>query len=139
MALLGGIAIGLAAGALLLWNGRIAGISGIFNGLIRRDTAGDRDWRAFFVGGMLAGGLILWFVNPALLPLEYAATGGTQWSLVILAGLLVGFGAKLGNGCTSGHGVCGVARRSPRSLVATSMFIIIGMATVFVTKHILGV
>jgi uncharacterized membrane protein YedE/YeeE len=139
MALLGGVAIGLAAGAMLLWNGRIAGISGIFNGLMRTDTVGDRDWRVLFVAGLLTGGLILWFVNPAFLPFDHKATGGTQWSLVILAGLLVGFGAKLGNGCTSGHGVCGVARRSPRSLLATTMFIVVGMATVFASKHILGV
>lgn len=131
-ALLGGALIGLAVAVLLLALGRIAGISGIVGGLLA-PARGDVAWRVAFVLGLLAA--------PALLSI---ATGLVQrptidagWFTLIVAGLLVGVGTRLGSGCTSGHGVCGVARLSPRSLAATAIFLAVGMATVFVIRHVL--
>ena len=124
--------IGLAA-TLLLWSiGRIAGISGIVSGIL--DAArGDRAWRfAFLAGMMIAGAVTLQFV-PA--PPPRMQTGTTP--LLLAAGLLVGFGTHLGNGCTSGHGVCGLGRLSWRSLAAVLTFMATGMATVFVMRHLL--
>jgi uncharacterized membrane protein YedE/YeeE len=132
-ALAGGLMIGAAAAMLLLFDGRIAGISGILGGLLR-PVRGEIFWRLAFLAGLVAA------------PLAYAAAGGTlpairldapAW-LVIVAGLLVGFGSRLGSGCTSGHGVCGIGRASPRSLIATAMFTATAIATVFVTRHLLG-
>jgi uncharacterized membrane protein YedE/YeeE len=130
-AILGGVMIGAAA-TLLLWSiGRIAGISGIVNG-IARSPSGDRGWRvAFLAGMMLAGALALQFL-PAP---PRAQTGAT--SLLLAAGFLVGFGTRLGSGCTSGHGVCGLARLSARSLAAVLAFMLAGMVTVFVARHLL--
>ena len=129
-ALLGGTLIGLAAAALLLFNGRIAGISGIFGGLLDR-TRGDMLWRALFIGGLLSGGLLLYGFYPQTLTLQ------TDRPLFIfaVAGLLVGYGTRLGSGCTSGHGVCGIGRMSPRSLAAVAVFISCAMLTVFVVRH----
>jgi uncharacterized protein len=131
-ALAGGALIGLAAGLFVLANGRIAGISGIVGGLLQWQP-GDRGWRVAFLAGML------------LAPLAYLAVTGLPeirieagLPLLVLAGLIVGFGTRLGAGCTSGHGVCGLSRLSPRSLVATLAFMGTGFATVFVVRHLLA-
>ncbi|HHO52782.1 MAG TPA: YeeE/YedE family protein [Deltaproteobacteria bacterium] len=123
-ALLGGALIGTAASIMLYFNGRIAGISGIYGGLLR-PTPGDTAWRATFVGGLLLGGLAL-----ALFAPDTIAPPSTRSLLATaLAGLLVGVGVRMGNGCTSGHGVCGLSRFSRRSLVATGSFMATGFAT----------
>lgn len=127
----GGAAIGLASALLLVLAGRIAGISGILHGLVRSEP-GERAWRAAFTGGLVVGGTAAAFALPAAFP---ADLGG--YPLMAAAGLLVGFGAKLGSGCTSGHGVCGIGRLSPRSLVATVTFMMTGALTVFVARHVL--
>jgi len=131
-ALLGGALIGLAAGLLMLALGRIAGISGIVGGLLTAAST-DRPWRIAFIAGLLLG--------PPIAIAFGAATPGpieAGWPLVIAGGVLVGFGTRLGAGCTSGHGVCGIARLSPRSIVATLAFMAAGMAVVFVIRHVLG-
>jgi uncharacterized membrane protein YedE/YeeE len=132
-AAIGGALIGLSAVLLMLLNGRIAGITGIFAGLIE-PLSTDRVWRATFIIGLLAA------------PLSAALIGYTvpipqmPPSLVIIAvaGLLVGFGTRLSNGCTSGHGICGIARLSPRSITATSIFMIAAMIIVALTRHVVG-
>jgi uncharacterized protein len=131
--LLGGAAIGLSASLLLLFNGKVAGISGIFGGLVL-PKVGDVAWRAAFVAGLLLGGLLLTAAYPAAFP---APGSGRSLGVVLLAGFLVGYGTRLGNGCTSGHGVCGLSRLSARSLVATLTFISTGALTVLVTRHLL--
>jgi hypothetical protein len=131
--LLGGAMIGLAASALLAFDGRIAGISGIVGGLLRPGS-GDMAWRAAFVLGLIAGGAILRLVDPAAL----ALAGAPPLPVLVLGGLLVGFGTHLGNGCTSGHGVCGISRGSPRSLVATLAFMLTGALTVWLTRVLGG-
>lgn len=131
-ALLGGLLIGLAAAMLWLTNGRIAGISGIV-GDLPSARPGDITWRVAFLAGLI------------LAPLLYAALAGTPAirldaavPAILVGGLLVGFGTRLGGGCTSGHGVCGLARLSPRSLVATCLFMAAGFATVFFARHVVG-
>lgn len=126
-ALEGGALIGLSASLMLGFNGRIAGISGILGGLLK-PTAGDVAWRALFVGGLFVGGLIALALMPGAFSVGTASLGA-----VVLAGLLVGFGTRVGNGCTSGHGVCGISRFSPRSVVATLTFIGTGAVTVLLT------
>jgi uncharacterized membrane protein YedE/YeeE len=130
-ALLGGVLIGVAASVLLWLNGRIAGVSGILNGVVFR-RAGDVSWRlAFLIGLMAAGGLYMATVPGASLPrTDYSRTG------LIVAGLLVGFGTRMGNGCTSGHGVCGLGRLSLRSLAAVITFMATAIATTFVVRHV---
>jgi uncharacterized protein len=132
-AFIGGLLVGLSATAMLLFNGKVAGISGIFAGVLRPVKA-DSLWRTCFIGGLVVGGLIL----RGLLP--NAFDFGTLRSLgaLTVAGLLVGFGTRLGNGCTSGHGVCGVARLSIRSIAATTTFMATGAAVVYVVNHLLG-
>ena len=130
--LIGGALIGGAAVMLLAINGRIAGISGILSGLLTATAPGERPWRAAFLAGLVAGAGAWAFVTGRF-PLTMQAHGAP----LLLAGLLVGAGTRLGGGCTSGHGVCGLARRSPRSLAATVTFIAAGMLTVFVTRHVL--
>ncbi len=131
-ALVGGVIIGLASALLLVYHGRIAGVSGIVGGLVdRRD---DWRWRAAFVGGLIAGGLALMWSLPSALPTELPRSIGTMAA----AGLLVGVGTRVGNGCTSGHGICGIARLSRRSIVATLTFMVFGVLTVFTTQHLLG-
>lgn len=130
-ALAGGALIGLAAGMFALLNGRIAGISGVLGGLLGV-AAGDRRWRLAFVLGLVAAPLVLGLFS-ALPALQIDASYGA----LVLAGLLVGFGARYGSGCTSGHGVCGLSRFSPRSLLATLVFMATGFATVFVVRHLL--
>lgn len=128
--LLGGMLIGLAGLALLFFNGRIAGISGIFGGFLHFKQS-DTLWRFFFIAGLLLGGVILYFLYPQNLAISLEHSAST----VMLAGLLVGIGSRMGNGCTSGHGVCGVARLSPRSLVAAATFMTTGiLAAVLVDK-----
>ncbi|MBI5507029.1 MAG: YeeE/YedE family protein [Deltaproteobacteria bacterium] len=131
--LAGGILIGLSASALLALTGKIAGISGIVGGLLAPE-AGDKTWRGAFVGGLLAGGFALALVAPGAL----AATLPRSTAALIAAGLLVGFGSRLGNGCTSGHGVCGIARGSRRSLAATITFMATGAATALVVTQFLA-
>lgn len=126
----GGLLIGMAAAMFALWNGRVAGISGIVGGLLR-PKRGDIAWRLAFVAGLiLAPTLYRLFFNMPEVSID--AGGGT----VILAGLLVGVGTRYGAGCTSGHGVCGISRWSPRSLVATLAFMAAGFAMVFATRHL---
>ena len=132
-ALAGGVLIGIAAAMFVLLNGRIAGISGVVGGLFR-PVAGDVAWRAAFVIGLIGAPLVYGLVA-ALPTLRIDASFGA----LIAAGLLVGVGTRYGSGCTSGHGVCGLARFSPRSLVATAAFMGAGFATVFVTRHLFGI
>ena len=131
-ALIGGALIGISA-ALLLWlNGRVAGVSGIMHGALlrRRDT-----WRWLFLAGLVAGaGGWLWLAPPA-----FAPRSGFPVPLLLLAGVLVGFGTALGGGCTSGHSVCGISRLSARSIAATLTFMLAGMISVFAVRHLFGV
>ncbi len=132
-ALIGGALIG-AASALLLWlNGRIAGISGIVAGLVA-PRGGDIAWRALFVLGLVGGVMIYRLAGGEL---ETIAINPSL-PLLVAAGLLVGFGTGIGGGCTSGHGVCGMARLSPRSIVATVTFLVAGIVTVLVLRHGVG-
>jgi uncharacterized protein len=129
--LIGGALIGLAAVLLLALNGRIAGVSGILGGLITSTSRGERFWCLAFVFGLIAGAG-LYVLARGGLPLELQVGCLT----LLFAGLLVGVGTRLGSGCTSGHGVCGLARRSPRSLVATMIFMVTAALTVFLTRHV---
>ena len=130
---IGGALIGLASVWLMALNGRIAGISGVFSGTVFAAN-GDKLWRAAFVLGLVAA------------PAAWALVGGNQpsfeitrnWPLVLVGGFLVGFGTRLGSGCTSGHGVCGLSRLSPRSMVSVALFMGAGMATVAIAKSVLG-
>lgn len=128
VALAGGAVIGLAVALLLLGAGRIAGISGVLGGLLRAGV-GDRAWRVAFIAGLMAA--------------PWVWRGGLQahidasWPTLAVAGLLVGVGTRYAGGCTSGHGVCGLSRRSPRSVVVTAVFMATGFATVFVVRHLL--
>lgn len=131
-ALAGGVLIGIAAAMFVLLNGRIAGISGVLGGLLR-PAKGDVAWRAAFVLGLIGAPLVYGLF--AVLP---AARIDAGYGALALAGLLVGVGTRYGAGCTSGHGVCGMARLSPRSLVATAVFMAAGFATVFVVRHLSG-
>jgi len=131
-ALAGGALIGLAAGIFVLANGRVAGISGLLGSLLSRSREGLGE-KALFLLGLLVAPL-LWQLFAALPAIEFL--GG--WLSIGLAGLLVGVGTRYGSGCTSGHGVCGISRLSPRSLVATLAFMAAGFATVFVIRHLLG-
>jgi len=131
-ALAGGLLIGLAAAAFILFNGRIAGISGILGGLLR-PVRGDIAWRAAFLAGLI-GAPVLYGLVAALPQATVDAGTGT----LVAAGLLVGAGTRYGAGCTSGHGVCGISRRSPRSLAATAAFMGAGFATVYLVRHLLA-
>ena len=134
IALVGGGLIGLAATLLMLTNGRIAGISGIANGLLFGDDNNDKSWRLFFIVGLVIGCGLYVFFNPA----AYQPRSGFSVVTLMIAGLLVGFGTRLGNGCTSGHGVCGLARLSVNSLIATLVFLGAGMLTVFFMTNFFG-
>lgn len=131
-ALIGGVLIGLAAAGFVLLNGRIAGISGILGGVLSGHRA-DRTWRIAFLAGLLIAPLISWalFSLPAI-----EINAGLP--MIIVAGLLVGLGTRYGSGCTSGHGVCGLSRLSPRSLVATIAFMTAGFITVYLIRHVIG-
>jgi uncharacterized membrane protein YedE/YeeE len=130
---LGGVIIGLGAALMLFGLGRIAGISGIFGGLLVR-KAGDVAWRLAFVLGLALGGALMVQVAPEM----FAVSLDRSLPTVAVAGLVVGFGTRMGNGCTSGHGVCGLSRLSPRSLVATVTFMVTGALTVFLALHVFG-
>ncbi len=130
-ALIGGSLIGLAASGLLLLNGRIAGISGILAGCLR-PVRGDTLWRLAFLVGLMATPA-LWLLFSTLPPIQIDADDPT----LVFAGLLVGLGTRYGSGCTSGHGVCGLSRLSPRSLAATLTFMAAGFATVYLIRHLL--
>jgi uncharacterized membrane protein YedE/YeeE len=131
-ALAGGVLIGIAAAMFVLLNGRIAGISGVLGGLLK-PMPGDVAWRAAFVIGLI-GAPLLYLLFSALPRPQIDAGFGA----LVAAGLLVGVGTRYGSGCTSGHGVCGLSRMSPRSLVATLSFMGAGFATVYVTRHLIG-
>ena len=128
-AAIGGALIGLAAALLMLSTGRIAGISGIFGGCFNVSTS-DKGWRIAFIAGLilapLSGGLVGFAVPVPDMP--------ASW--IVVAGLLVGFGTRLGGGCTSGHGICGIARLSPRSIAATGIFMGVAIAVVALTRHV---
>jgi len=131
--LCGGILIGLSASLLLLSDGKIAGISGIVGGLLS-PPKNDTTWRVLFIAGLLTGGFLFQLFSPSVFTIGISRST----SVLIVAGLCVGFGTRLGNGCTSGHGVCGISRFSPRSLVSTITFIATGAITVYIINHLLG-
>jgi uncharacterized protein len=129
--LIGGLLIGLAVVLLMLLNGRIAGISGIVGGLVNPKRE-DTGWRAAFVAGLLLGALAYILVAGGPLPVDVLASPPA----ILLGGLLVGFGTRMGSGCTSGHGLCGMALFSRRSMAATAIFFGVAMLTVFLTRHV---
>ena len=133
-ALLGGALIGLSVSLLLLFNGRMAGISGIMNGLFSAPKK-QGIWRGLFLAGLIIGAVIFQLLTNDSLQLRQ----GYPILLIILGGFLVGVGTRMGSGCTSGHGICGIANFSMRSITATITFMLSGMVTVFILKHILGV
>jgi uncharacterized membrane protein YedE/YeeE len=132
-AAIGGGLIGLSAVLLMLLTGRIAGISGIFGGLLDFRSE-DKDWRIAFIAGLILAPLMAGWIGYAMpTPIMPA-----NWTVITAAGLLVGFGTRLGGGCTSGHGICGVARLSVRSIAATAIFMLAAIVTVAITRHVLG-
>ena len=131
--ILGGVIIGLAVSIMLLFNGRVTGISGIIGGLLNRQVM-DKNWRIMFILGLLLGGVSLKIFYPSSFKLISTATSADY----MIAGFIVGFGTLLGNGCTSGHGVCGISRFSLRSIIATVTFIGFGMIGVLLFKLIRG-
>lgn len=135
-ALMGGALIGMSAVLLMLLNGRIAGVSGITAGLLDKvGSSRDLGWRVAFVAGLIAAPLLSSEFDVSAPDISFV----TSWPTMIIAGLLVGFGTVLGNGCTSGHGVYGIARISLRSILATLIFLSAAIATVFVSRHLIGV
>lgn len=132
-AAIGGALIGLSAVLLMLLTGRIAGISGIFGGLLNPDSR-DRGWRIAFIAGLILAPLLAGWIGYGMPTPKLPSS----WTVIIVAGLLVGFGSRMGDGCTSGHGICGIARLSGRSIAATVIFMLTAVATVAVTRHILG-
>jgi uncharacterized membrane protein YedE/YeeE len=131
--LIGGLLIGLASASILLTQGRAAGVSGICGSLLR-PVRGDTAWRVAFIVGLMSVGL----VGARSWPAAFSVAGAPAMTSVVVAGLLVGFGTCLGNGCTSGHGVCGIARLSRRSIAATLTFMTTAAITVFVVRHLGG-
>lgn len=131
--LVGGLMIGASASLLLLFNGRIAGISGILSGAVAPSQS-DRGWRLAFVAGLILGPLLVFLFRQETLDITLQGS----LPVLLIAGFLVGFGTRLGNGCTSGHGVCGIARGSGRSLAATATFFAVALVTVFVVRHVIG-
>jgi uncharacterized membrane protein YedE/YeeE len=131
--LVGGAVMGAAASLFLWTHGRAAGIAGLYGGALERVS--DRTIRLAFIAGLVASGVVVRWLAPATLP----GGGNTSLGVVLLAGLLVGFGARLGSGCTSGHGICGVSRLSRRAIAATAVFMIMGVLTACVARHLLGV
>jgi uncharacterized membrane protein YedE/YeeE len=130
--LIGGLLIGIATAMLLLLNGRIGGISGIVGGLLATRTS-EVVWRAVFVAGLLLGAFVYVLATGATIPVKMQAS----LPVLVVAGLLVGFGTRLGSGCTSGHGLCGIARFSKRSIAATAVFFGVAILTVYPTHHVL--
>ena len=117
----------------MLLTGRIAGVSGIFSGLLKVESD-DKTWRIAFLAGLVLVPVIAGWVGHAMAPPQLPAS----WAVIALAGLLVGFGTRLGSGCTSGHGICGIGRLSGRSIAATIVFMVTAIATVAITRHVLG-
>lgn len=132
-AAIGGALIGLSAVLLMLSSGRIAGISGIFSGLLNLRSE-DRAWRIAFLAGLILAPVIAGLIGHAM----PTPTLPTNWTVIVVAGLLVGFGTRLGGGCTSGHGICGIARLSPRSVTATIIFLVTAILTVAIVRHVVG-
>lgn len=132
-AAIGGLLIGLSAVLLMLLTGRIAGISGIFSGLLNL-RGEDKGWRIAFVAGLVLTPIIAGAIGYGMAPPKLPA----NWVIITVAGLLVGFGTRLGGGCTSGHGICGIGRLSTRSIVATIVFMTTAVITVAITHHVLG-
>jgi uncharacterized membrane protein YedE/YeeE len=130
MALAGGVLIGLSVSIMLLFNGRVTGISGIVNGILTPQK-GDTIWRVAFTVGLISGGVILKLMNPNI----FSGELNTPLMWVVTAGLLVGFGTVMGSGCTSGHGVCGMSRLSIRSIVSTLLFISAGVISVAILRY----
>lgn len=133
-AAVGGAMIGTAAALMLGLNGRIAGVSGVLGGLLFDRKKSDTPWRSLFLAGLVLGALLMGLLRPDLVQ----SAMQTGWVGMIAAGLIVGFGTRMGSGCTSGHGVCGIARLSRRSMLATGTFMVAGFFTVFITRHLLG-
>lgn len=131
--LIGGGLIGIAVTLMLLFNGRVTGISGIIASSLTRPTS-EGVWRWMFLGGLLAGGVFMYFVRPDL----FANVSGRSSTSIIIAGLLVGYGTVMGSGCTSGHGVCGMSRFSVRSFIATLTFMLFGFLTVQAMRYFVG-
>lgn len=131
MSTIGGVLIGLAAVGLLYFNGRIAGISGIMGGILHPQE-GDTLWRALFVVGLLAGALLILWLHPVSFDLRIDVSD----PIVLLGGFLVGIGTRIGNGCTSGHGVSGVGRLAPRSIVASAVFVGFAILTTYLVRHL---
>lgn len=131
--IIGGIIIGFAVTIMLLFNGRVTGISGIVGGVLNPKTI-DKNWRYLFIAGLVAGGIILKFMHPT----SFIVLSKAQIADYIIAGFLVGFGTLMGNGCTSGHGVCGISRFSIRSIISTIVFITFGVISVALFKYLLG-
>jgi uncharacterized membrane protein YedE/YeeE len=129
MPLLGGVLIGVSSGIMLLFNGTTTGISGIFSGLLFKREH-EETWRSYFLAGLIFGGFVLQYLNPEL----FENTTGRSLLVLVTSGLLVGIGSKLGRGCTSGHGVCGIGRLSVTSLVATVVFVLVGMFLVSIVQ-----
>ena len=129
MPLTGGVLIGISASMLLLFSGRIAGVSGIFGGMLFQQGK-ERAWRLSFIAGLIAGGVLLYIINAEF----FENSSGRGLLAVTIAGLLVGIGTRVGGGCTSGHGVCGIGRLSLRSIVATVTFVLAGMAIVVLVQ-----
>jgi uncharacterized membrane protein YedE/YeeE len=132
-AAMGGALIGISCVLLMLLTGRIAGISGIFGGLLNPGS-NDKGWRIAFIAGLILAPLFAGWFGHAMPTPQLPAS----WTVIIAGGLLVGFGTRLGGGCTSGHGICGVARLSVRSIAATAIFILTAIVTVAVVRHLLG-
>jgi len=129
---IGGLLIGLSAALMLVLKGRICGISGIIGGMPSAAPA-DRPWRAAFMAGLVGGGALMFVLMPAQFGTQAPVGNGA----LIAAGLLVGIGTRIGSGCTSGHGVCGLSRMSPRSMIATALFMSFAGMTVFTIRHVL--
>lgn len=132
-AVIGGVLIGIAVSLMLLFNGRVTGISGILGGIVKPQR-NDLFWRIAFMLGLIFGGIIIQLVKPS----TFFQTSSALKIDYVIAGLLVGFGTLLGNGCTSGHGVCGISRLSVRSIVATITFITFGVISVLIFKFVRG-
>jgi uncharacterized membrane protein YedE/YeeE len=132
-AAIGGALIGLSSVLLMLLTGRIAGISGIFGGLLN-PRSGEIGWRIAFIAGLILAPLLAGLIGYGMKPPQMPAS----WAVIVVAGLLVGFGTRLAGGCTSGHGICGISRLSARSIAATIIFMAVAIATVALTRHVFG-
>jgi uncharacterized membrane protein YedE/YeeE len=132
-AAIGGALIGLASVLMMLLTGRIAGVSGIFSGLLNLRSE-DKGWRGAFIAGLILAPVIAGWIGYGMAQPKLPS----NWAVIVAAGLLVGFGSRLGGGCTSGHGICGIGRLSPRSITATIVFMVTAVITVAVKHHVLG-